>query len=331
MDRTLNFAVIGCGLMGARHAETIQSTEDCRCVCLFDKIGAAAQALGKKLGVEVAGSYEDVLARKEVHAVVICLPSSLHADYGIQAAAAGKHVIVEKPIDISVEKAEALIAAAAKNGVLLTVISQNRFLEGSMALKKALDAGLLGEPLIANVSIKWFRDDAYYTKSDWRGRWDGEGGGVFMNQGIHYTDLLLWYLGEMEDARSLMATSRGIIETEDVGAILLRTRQGAIATITASTSAYPGFPERLELHCRKGSAILEQGKVVFWKPMDGRDLPEAAFAAPHPANLDAKLVPFQRQYRDLIEALRTGRPPLVTPQEALSVLKTILDAYACKF
>lgn len=331
MDQTLNYAVIGCGLMGARHAETILNTEGCRCVSLFDKATASAEALGKKLGIEVAASYEDLLARKDIHVVVICLPSFLHADYGIQAAAAGKHVIVEKPIDISVEKSEALIAACKKHGIMLTVISQNRFLEGSMALKQAMDADLLGAPLFANVSIKWFRDDAYYAKSDWRGRFAGEGGGVFMNQGIHYTDLLLWYLGEMTESRSLLMTTRSIIETEDVGSVLMKTAKGAIATITASTSAYPGFPEKMELHCKKGSVTLEQGKISFWKQMDGVAAPEVTFDAPHPATLDAKLAPFQRQYRDFMDALKTGREPLVKPAEALAVLKAILGAYANKF
>lgn len=314
--------------MGARHAETIINTEDCRCACVCDSNAELAATLGKHLDIEVAKSYDDILARKDIDIVVICLPSSLHADFGIAAAKAGKHVICEKPLDINVEKGRALIAAAKENGVLLTVISQNRFIEGSMSLKKAFEENLLGEPLLANVSIKWFRDDAYYMKSDWRGRLDGEGGGVFMNQGIHYTDLLLWYLGEIAESRSFLRTSRDIIQTEDVGAVLLKTKSGAIATITASTSAYPGFPERMEIHGRRGSAILEQGKLVFWKQMEGKPAPEVTFAAPNPANLDAKLVPFQRQYRDFIAALRSGGEPLVKAEEALQVLQTILGAYA---
>jgi UDP-N-acetyl-2-amino-2-deoxyglucuronate dehydrogenase len=331
MNQPLNFAIVGCGLMGARHAETILNTEGCCCVALFDEHADKANSLGKQLGIEVADTFENLLARKDVDVIVICLPSSLHSDHGIQAANAGKHVICEKPIDISVEKSEALISTCQKKGVLLTVISQNRFLEGSMALKRAMEQKILGEPLVANVSIKWFRDDAYYTNSNWRGRFDGEGGGVFMNQGIHYTDLLLWYLGEMTDTCSIMKTSRDIIETEDVGAVLLKTTSNAIATITASTSAYPGFPERLELHCTKGSAILEQGKIVFWKQMENLEPPEVTFPAPSPDDLNPKLIPFQRQYRDFVKALKNGGQPLVTPNEALSVLKTILSAYDRKF
>lgn len=327
----LNCAVLGCGLMGARHAETLLNTEGYSCVCLFDKMQDNAVALGKKLGVEVAESYEAILSRSDINAVVICLPSSLHAEYGIKAAEAGKHVITEKPVDISIAQSEALIQAAKKNGVLLTVISQNRFLEGSMALKQAIDAGLLGDILFANVSIKWYRDDAYYAKSDWRGTFSGEGGGVMMNQGIHYSDLLLWYLGEVEDIRSAVMTTRTIIETEDVASLLIKTKKGAIATITASTSAYPGFPERMELYGRLGSAVLEQGKVVLWKQKEDKPLPEVTFEGPSPATLDGKLVAFQRQYRDILDAYRTGRKPLVTAEEGLEVVKMILAAYKEKF
>ena len=174
MGKTVGIAVVGCGFVGARHIETLVNTVGCRCACIFDKIPSRAAELGAKFGVEVAHSYADVLARRDVDAVVISLPSYLHADFGIQAAAAGKHLIVEKPIDIAVEKAEELIAAAKKHGVVMTVISQNRFIEGSMALKKALEAGMLGEILCANVAIKWYRKDSYYAESDWRGRFSGE-------------------------------------------------------------------------------------------------------------------------------------------------------------
>ncbi len=327
MSKELHCAVIGCGLMGARHAETIQLTEGYKCVCVCDAVKESASALGKKLGVEAVFDYAEVLKRKDVNGVVICLPSSMHADYGIRAAEAGMSVICEKPIDISIEKGQALIAACEKNKVLLTIISQNRFYEGAIALKKALDEKLLGDPLLVNVSIKWHRDDAYYAKSDWRGRLSGEGGGVLMNQGIHYTDLLLWYFGGPKAVKSLTRTSRDIIETEDVAAVLLKTESGAIATISASTSAYPGFPERMEIHGTLGSCVLEQGQIVYWKHKNDAPKPDATFDAPHPADLNSKLVQFQRQYLDILDAYRTGREPLVKPQEALEVVRTILWAY----
>ncbi|MEN6625023.1 MAG: Gfo/Idh/MocA family oxidoreductase [Candidatus Sumerlaeia bacterium] len=327
----IRFAVIGCGLMGGRHAETLTRTPGMRCVALHDQNTIAAEALGQKLRIETIDNYDALLARKEIDGVVICLPSFLHAHYGISAARAGKHVICEKPIDIRIDRAEELIEACERQGVLLTVISQNRFTEGAMALKRAVDGDMLGKLLLANASIKCYHDDAYYAGSDWRGRFGGEGGGVFMSQGIHYTDLLLWFLGETAEAHSLLMTSRSIIETEDVGAILLRSESGAIATITATTSAYPGFPERIELHGKTGSAVLEQGRIVYWKQMGGTEPPAVAFEPPTPEDLDARLIPFQRQYRDFLAALETGGRPLVTPRQALSVVKTILNAYANRF
>jgi len=321
------FAVVGCGGMGMRHAEIIAATPGARLVAAFDKDSKRAAQLASKFSVRVVSSYGEIVGADDIDVVMLCTPSSLHAEEGIAAAEAGKSIFTEKPIDTVPERARQLIEVARSKGVCLSVVSQNRWIEGSWALKRALDAGLLGRPLHAHVSVKWHRDDKYYTSSDWRGRWSGEGGGVMMNQGIHYTDLLLWYLGDVAEVQGMVATSRSAIETEDVGLGLMRFASGVVASIEVSTCAYPGFPERLELHGSKGSCVLEQGQIVLWKTSDGTEPPVTKWEAPTPRDLPAKLAPFQRQCRDFLAALAQGRPPVVRPEEALKVIQTVLGFY----
>jgi len=324
---TTRFAIIGCGTMGVRHSEIITATEGASVVAVFDKDAQRAAELAAKLGVRLATRYDDIVRADDVDAVMLCTPSALHAEDGIAAAEAGKDILTEKPIDTDPARARRLIAAAEANRVCLSVVSQNRWIEGAWTLKQALEAGALGRPLHAHVSVKWHRDDKYYTSSDWRGRWSGEGGGVLMNQGIHYIDLLLWYLGEAEEVQAMVATSRAVIETEDIGLGLIRFAGGALAAIEVSTSAYPGFFERLEIHGSKGSCIIEQGKIAFWKTSEGIEPPNVQFAAPTPADLPAKFIPFQRQHRDFLAARAQKRPPVVRPLEALRVIETVLSFY----
>jgi len=321
------FAIVGCGTMGFRHTEVIAATPGAAVVAAFDKEANRASELAKKFKIRQAASYEEILRSDDVDVVMLCTPSSLHADYGIAAAEAKKDIFTEKPIDTDPERARRLIAAAATNRVCLSVVSQNRWIEGSWALKQALDRQMLGRPLHAHLSVKWHRDDKYYTSSDWRGRWSGEGGGVLMNQGIHYMDLLLWYLGEVAEVEAMVATSRKVIETEDIGLGMIRFANGALATIEVSTCAYPGFPERLEVHGTKGSCILEQGKIAFWKTSDGAEPSLPGWGPPSPADFPAKLVPFQRQYQDFLLARARGIPPVVRPEEALRVIETVLMFY----
>jgi len=313
--------------MGLRHTEIIRATEGAEAVAVFDKDETRSRELAGRFSLRCAGSFEEILHADDVDAVVLCTPSSLHAEYGIAAAEAGKDVLTEKPIDTVPERARKLIEAASANGVCLSVISQNRWHEGAWALKKALDEGILGRPLLAHVSVKWQRDDLYYTSSDWRGRWEGEGGGVLMNQGIHYLDLLLWYLGDVSEVKGMVATSRTVIETEDIGTALIRFSNGAVATVEVTTCAYPGFPERLELHATGGSCAIEKGKMVLWETKDGATPPETKWPPPSPPDLPPKYIPFQRQYRDFLEARSRKTEPVVRPEQALNVVETVRKIY----
>lgn len=311
--------------MGQRHAEILRATPGAGLTCLQDRDRAFAEKVAK--GESIEEDYNALLRRKDVDAVVLCLPSGLHAKFGIAAAEAGKHVITEKPIDIDVQAGGDFAEACRRNKVVCAVISQNRFADGVAALKQALDRGDLGEPVLISASVKWFRHDEYYTKSDWRGRVAGEGGGVLMNQAIHTMDLLLWMFGEPVDVCGMTHSSRNVLETEDVGAGMLRFKNGAIATLVASTSTYPGFDERLEVHSPVASCILEKGNIVFWK--HARELPQ-----PQPPQFDSpagglgpKFELFQRQYRNILAAIRGEEELIVTPEQSIGVVAATRAIY----
>ncbi|MCX7018030.1 MAG: Gfo/Idh/MocA family oxidoreductase [bacterium] len=325
MSDDIRFAVVGCGMMGQRHAEILRATPGASVTCVQDQVRANAEKAAA--GAHICESYEKVVARNDVDAVVLALPSSLHAEYGIKAARAGKHVVTEKPIDIDVEAGRRLAMECEKAGVVCAVISQNRFADGNAALKQALDNGDLGKPVLVRASVKWFRHDEYYTKSDWRGTFKGEGGGVLMNQAIHTMDLLVWMFGEPEEVIGRVNTTRKVLETEDVGAAIMRFKNGLLATLEASTSTFPGFDERIEVHSPSGSGIVEKGSLIYWKTDDDKPMPQPPACEPPTPGLSPKFELFQRQYRNILSAIRGGGSLIVTPQEAIAVVAVTRAIY----
>ena len=328
--REIGFAVIGCGLMGARHVEILHATPGAKVVCVVDNNPeTASRAASLCAGsAEVAQTYEAALARPDVDAVVICLPSGQHAAGGMQAARAGKHVIMEKPIAVKSGEGQRLVDECERCGVLCAVICQNRFSDAMQAVKAAFDRGDMGTPLLARASVKWYRHDPYYAQSDWRGRIEGEGGGVLMNQAVHSLDQLIWFFGEPTEVKGMTHHSRAVLETEDVGLALLRFPGGAIATLEASTSTFPGFEERLEIHTSLATAIVERGKLIFWSHQNDLPQPEPPSFPPATPELSPKFALFQRQYFNILDAIHGRAPLVVTPQQAVSVVENTLAIYA---
>ena len=193
--------------------------------------------------------------------VCVCVPSGLHAEVGVRAARAGKHLVVEKPIDVTLAAADRLIEAARAAGVALTVISQHRFDPGLIELKRLLGDGALGRLVLAEASTKWYRTQAYYDSAAWRGTWAMDGGSL-MNQGIHYVDLLRWCMGPVTEVTAVCATQAHQVEVEDTALAIVRFGSGAVGTILSSTAAYPGFPQRLEITGTDGTVIVEDGRIV---------------------------------------------------------------------
>ena len=323
--KTIRFGVVGCGLMGQRHADVLRATPGAQVVSTADNnIEAARKVAGDS--ATAYGSYEEMLDKGGIDAVVLALPSCLHADFGIMAARKGLHVVTEKPIDIDPDKGRQLIAECEKAGVVCAVICQNRFAEGAMALKKAIDTGVLSPIRLVDASVKWMRHDPYYTESTWRGTFKWEGGGVIMNQGIHTIDLLVWLLGRPVAVKGLTKRNRDYMETEDVGVGVMEFPNGALATLSVTTSSYPNSPEQISFHGTKATAKFEKGGVAVWKHEDEAALPKVELD-PGTEGLDSKLLLFQRQYQNILGAIHGEEELLVTPQQSIDVLETALALY----
>jgi UDP-N-acetyl-2-amino-2-deoxyglucuronate dehydrogenase len=323
--KPVGFAIVGCGMMGERHAEILRATPGAAVVCVQDVVREKAEKIARD--ASVCDLYHEVVSRDDVDAVVLCLPSGMHASFGVQAAHAGKHVVTEKPIAIEVDAGRHLAEECRKAGVLCAVISQNRYADGNAALKLALDRGDLGRPVLARASVKWFRHDEYYTKSDWRGRINGEGGGVLMNQAVHSMDLLLWMFGTPLNVIGFTHSHREVMETEDVGVAAFRFKDGLLATLEASTSAFPGFEERIEVHGPVASCIVEKGNITYWKHASDKPAPEPPQFEPATAGLNSKYTLFQRQYRNIMAAIAGTESLLVTPEQAIDVVKATRAIY----
>jgi len=322
------YAVLGCGLMGDRHAEVISRLEGAELRCAYDSDPARRDEVCRRFGCRPAASAEDAVADPGVRAVLVAAPSFLHAPMALMAARAGKHVLLEKPLANDTASGREVIGRCREAGVALSVISQKRFDPGAIQLKAALDAELLGRVFLAEVSINYYRDENYFLQAPWRASRAESGGGVLMNQGIHYIDLLMWCLGPVAEVRGAIGTVREGYQEEDVAAALLELECGALATLTASTVTYPGFPETLTLYGSEGTCTIAEGKgVVRWEHKGKAPLPAPPAEPPPPEELPPKLHSMYRNHRDFLGAFRVGRPPAVRPEEALAVVALIEKLY----
>src|SRR5215472_17229445 len=255
------FGIVGAGVIATTHAEAIAKVPGARLAAVTDTSVDSAKRLADLSGCAAEPDIDALLARDDVDIVTVCVPSGLHAEVGVAAAAAGKHLIVEKPIDVTLEAADRLIGAARGAGVKLTVISQHRFDPGFAELRRLIDDGALGALLLGEASTKWYRSQAYYDSGTWRGTWALDGGSL-MNQGVHYVDLLLACMGPVAEVTAITATQTHQIEVEDVALALLRFRSGAVGTIVSSTSVYPGLAQRLEISGTHGTVVIEDGEII---------------------------------------------------------------------
>lgn len=262
---TLGFAIVGCGVIAPFHHKAITAQPDARLVAVMDIVPEAAQKRAEEFGCEAYTDLDAMLARDDIHVVDVCVPSGAHAEIGIKAALAGKHVICEKPIDVSLDAADRLTAACKEAGVKLQVISQHRFSNAMQTLKEAVEGGKLGRLVMGNTSIFWYRAQSYYDSGGWRGTWELDGGGALMNQGVHWVDQLRWIMGPVRTVTAKMGMlAHDRIEVEDAAVAVIEFENGAIGSIIGTTDAYPGYTTRLEVVGTEGSVIIEDGKIRAW-------------------------------------------------------------------
>jgi UDP-N-acetyl-2-amino-2-deoxyglucuronate dehydrogenase len=355
----IRFAVVGCGVIGRLHAEVIAASPDMELTVLVDVVSSHADEVAahvvRVFGVgrpAVTDSLTEALARDDVDAVAVAVPSGLHAELSVQILRAGRHLVVEKPIDVTVAVARAIAfaAAAAPAGTIATVISQHRFDPASIAIHEGIESGALGRLTSAVATVSWWRSQEYYDSGDWRGTWAMDGGGCLANQGVHTVDLLLWFLGAPVDVvahTAQLAHSR--VEVEDTVAAVIRFESGALATLHATTAAYPGLTVRLQVLGDGGSAVLDNDRLFYFHGSDRHDGAsggrtdrgiggagnQAAELLPEDSGqvvgggpgTSAMFTGHDRQYRDVVEAIRTGRAPAVGVGDALLALATVQAVY----
>lgn len=266
--RELRGAVIGCGLISKNHLKALKNVENAVCGAVCDIVKEKARTAGETYGVErVYEDYHDVLKDPDIHVVHICTPHHLHAGMAVEALEAGKHVLCEKPMALTVSDAERMIKARDESGKSLGICFQNRYNESSRYMKSLLDSGELGRVLGGRGQVTWDRKPEYYTNSPWRGRWATEGGGVLINQAIHTFDLLQWLSGPVEQVEAGIGTRRlkEAIEVEDTVDILMTGAGGKRILFYASNCYVKNAPVELEIICERGSVKMVGNVVVMEK------------------------------------------------------------------
>ena len=263
---TLKTAIVGCGKVGHLHAKALRRAPESSFVAACGRDLAKTESFASAYGVKAYADAEEMIAREGVQALMICTPHPLHARHAVKAAKAGVHILVEKPLASSLRDCDAILAAAKESGVKVGMISQRRFYAPCARVKKAIEEGKLGRPILGSVAMYGWRDEAYYRSDPWRGSWQGEGGGVLVNQAPHQLDLLQWYMGEIEELFGFWANlNHPYIEVEDTAVAVLRFRNGALGNIMVSNSQNPALYGKVHVHGSNGTSVGVQtdGGAMF--------------------------------------------------------------------
>ena len=335
----LGFAIVGCGMIARFHARALAEVPGAKFTAVVSRSEASARKMldELKLDLPIFTKLEDALRRPDVDGVIITTPSGAHMEPAVQAAAAQKHIVVEKPLEITLDRCDRIIDACARNRVQLCTIFPSRFGDANQELKRALAAGRFGRLTLGETTCKWWRSQAYYDDGGWKGTQALDGGGALMNQAIHQVDLLLWMMGPVSHVTGYTATlAHERIEVEDTAVACLRFQNGALGVIQATTSVWPGLPKAIGIHGNKGSVVIEQDDLVRWEfdPAAPEDpgirekfavKTGASGGSSNPAAISH--VGHARQLADFVEAIDAGRAPLVDGREGRLAVELILGIY----
>jgi UDP-N-acetyl-2-amino-2-deoxyglucuronate dehydrogenase len=331
MDK-IRYGIVGCGVIFSWHIEVLASLKEIATLtAICDSDPEALKKGVEKTGVKGYSDINQLVADSDIDAVIVCTPSGYHGDHAIAALKAGKHVMSEKPIEVSLTKADAMIAAAKESGTTLACISQNRYGSGIQQLHKWLDEGKLGKLIYGESAIKWYRTQEYYDSGAWRGTWALDGGGALMNQGVHYADQLRWAMGKPKRVVANMATlGHKRIEVEDIVSSTIEFENGAIGSLTATTCAYPGFETRIEVYGSEGSVRIVNNELEIARFSDGSEFTSgstdiADTGSSHPTSLGTYL--HYTQMKDFTEAIIGGYEPQITAEDGRAALELVLAVY----
>jgi len=326
----MHVGIVGAGNISQTHARAAAAIPGLTVAAVHGANAGKARELASTYGAAAYDDLDAFLRHEPMDMVIIGSPSGVHAEQGIAAARRGRHVLVEKPIDVTAERADELIAAAEEAGVRLAVLYQDRLKPGIVRLKELVGSGGLGRLLQVSARVPWYRPPDYYRRSRWRGTRALDGGGALMNQGIHTVDLLLWLVGDVTRVQARTATLLHEIESEDTALALLEFASGALGVLEATTAAYPGFPRRVELRGTEGTVVLEHDRIVAADLRTPRpDLVEGKAAetesASSPVVSDAG--PHQRMIEDFVRAIETGSRPACDGHEGRRSVELVEAIY----
>jgi predicted dehydrogenase len=338
MTESLGFGFIGAGAIAHFHARAVAASRGGRLVGVVSRTRATAEKFAAEHGIGFASDdVGQLLSRPGVDAVCITTPSALHLVPALAAVRAGKHLMIEKPIDATVEGTDHILHEAAKAGVRVGSIFQARFGDGARALKAAIDAGRFGRMVLASCYVKWNRTAGYY--SGWKGKLSEDGGGAVINQAIHGVDLLQWFAGMPVEVFAWTTQRVHAIESEDTAVAALKFASGAFGAIETSTALWPGFARRIEICGENGSAVMEDDDITSWQFREARDEDDrirgaretsakgSGAANPMSINFEGHL----RQIQDFIDGIREQRPFFIEGSEArraVALVRAIYDSAA---
>jgi UDP-N-acetyl-2-amino-2-deoxyglucuronate dehydrogenase len=307
---SVGFLVVGLG-MGQDRCEKVVSAEGARLAAVCDINEKLGREVADKHGVPWHGDCDEAISRDDVDVVFVLTPSGLHADVAIAAAQAGKHVITTKPIEVTLERADRMIDACKKAGVMLAVDFECRYFAENVRIRRAIERGDLGKLILGEARLKWYRSDKYYE--GWHGTWKLDGGGSLINQAVHQIDLLVWFMGSPKKVIGRTGVFSHEIETEDLGMAMIEFENGAVGTILGTTTYPYDRPPIVEIHGDKAAVVTEGDKIVLWKP----EPDDAGFAYDGPRNV----------VEDIVAVLRHGGKPIVDGEEGKRSLRLILAVY----
>jgi len=332
--KKIGYCVAGLGI-GKAHVAAAASNPNVDYLVICDIDETRLNAVGEKYPQAVRyNSFEKMLEDPRIDIVSVALPSGMHAEYAVKALKAGKNVLCEKPIDITVEKALTIEAARIETGKKVGVIFQNRNNAVMREAKKAVEEGKLGKLILGTFAVKWYRDQPYYDAGGWRGTWGMDGGGSLMNQSVHTVDLMQWLMGDVESVQGHYTIANHNIETEDLTTSVIKFKNGALATFVSTTCCNPNRGTYIQVYGADGCIELNGDKVEAWKPAGVTAEEEAAIIAKYDKGNAAAVaadptlvIGHASQVNDMIDAVINDRDPQVGPMEAMKAVRIINAVY----
>jgi predicted dehydrogenase len=343
----VKIGIIGCGKVSHMHAQALKNLPQAEFTCAFSRDINKAREFGDKYSIKPYSDIDEMLASQDVEAVIICTPHPNHAETAIKAAKAGKHILVEKPLASSLEDCDAMINAAKENGVTLGMVCQRRFYTPVQRVRRAIDEGKIGKPIIGTVYMYGWRDDAYYNSDPWRGTWKGEGGGVLVNQAPHQIDLLQWFMGPVDEMFGYWSNlNHPNIEVDDTAAAVIRFKNGGIGNIIVTNSVNPALYGKVHIYGSNGAAIGVQtdGGAMFIAGMTKIAEPpvndlwtvkgEEAMLDKWKRedsdffnSIDSTTYFHERQIEDFLKAVINGEKPLIDGEEGRKTVEIFTAIY----